>query len=379
MKNVKLNVVISLLISLLFLSCNSSVNNNEFKYINSENLLGNQIKIDSFNLKLNITSFKTFTKIINKKITVIDQIFGTVKFFDLNGNVIATYLGKKKAPYIKEIFSFTNFKNNYYIVDNSLIYTYDNNFQLLDSSHIKFKPNILSFDSENPNPNQVMFYQLNYGAMQQYDGLNDFLIIPVEMELPKLNAFNNNEYYKKAYNLGMLSLDNYKVKKVFNNWSSIYGEGKNYPYLTSLTYSINRNRIVINYPADTLIYTLDKQFLPHLKFGICPKGYKTNYRVTKRLSEAFDANAEKRFKNEFNHFNDILTIDDFVCRTYTLIESGSKKKITGLQIYKNHNLTDEFKFAGEVKIIGALDSCLYFSSKIIEGEPNLKIFKIKYK
>ena len=369
-------IVTCLIVLLLCFTRYGTVVMNNYELIKTEKIDNVQIKIDTSFLDLKSSSDVYFIKILNGKIHVIDKLYGTIKVFNKNGKYLDTYLGKKMYPYLNEIFSLSYYNNSYYLVDNYLIYKFNSNFILQDSSNIKFKPNILSFDTENPNPNQVMFYQLNFEAMNNYVGLDDKLIIPVEMELPKLNAYNTNAYYKKAFNFALLDTNSFKVKKLFSNWSNPYQHGKNYPFLTSASYSINKGLIFKNYEADTLIYVMDESLTPKFKFGVCPKNMNRDYRPTKRLAEAFDATALEKYQKEFGYFKSIIAIDSYTFRLYSTGNLGKNNRFNGLQIYHNYQLVAEKQFNDELEIIGYLKPFYYFLSKSKSSSSRVRLYKI---
>ncbi len=361
--------------SALFLtSCKENKVEEGFRLIGKKFISKESIKLDSITLDVGVNSNSFFLKEINKKIYFIDRLFGLIKVFDSAGHLENTFLGKRKFPQLGELYTISFLDNCFFVTDNIFVYKLDKNFKFLESSRIKFKPNILNFDSDNPDPNQIMFYELNYGAMKSFEGFKNYLIIPIEMELPKLNAFNTNKYYKIAYNFGLLNCKTFKVEQVFNNWPASYTKNKNYPFLTSNSYDLNRNQIYINQEADTSIYVYNTELKPLFKFGFKPENINDKYKETKKLSEAFDPLLPKKFKNKFGYFKQVIVTDDVIVRFFKSGNAGSNNKL-GLQVYKKFNLINEFMLNKNVEILGYISPYFLFYSKI--NNSKLIIYKLK--
>lgn len=368
-----------LIAALLFSYCGNSIQyENDFKKVGAKATNIFKYKIDSVQINIKNNSGDYFIKIIDSNIFVVDKIFGLIKVYDKNGVFLYKMLGKKEFPQLGELYSFSFYKGFYYISDNTQFYKFDNKFNLVKNGYIKFKPNILDFDSDKPNPNQIMFYQLNYNAMNGFNGINGTLIIPIEMELPVLNAFNNNDYYKKVYNFALIDTSEFKVKRLFNNWSNPYIQSKNYPFLTNNSYYISNNKVFINHEADSLIYVLDEKLQPLYKFGFKPKGLNNKYRPTKRLSEAFDPTLYSSFRKKYGYHKNIIVNDDVILRTYNFGGMNyTSKEVSGIQVYINYNLIKEITFSNEINLIGVINSQYYFHNTDIDDSSQLKIYKLK--
>jgi len=256
------------------------------------------------------------------------------------------------------------------------LYKFDRNFNLLESSRINFDPNILDIDTEDPNPEQIMFYQLNYGAMNSYQGFNNKLIIPIEMELPNLNAFNTNKYYKIAYNFALLNTTSFKVEKNFNNWPPSYTRNKNYPFLTSNSYYLSDKKIYLNHEADTSVYLVDTELKKLLKFGFKPGNFKNDYKESSKLSDAFDSELPLKFKNEYGYFKQIITNDDKVA--VRLFKTGNNNSNhLGLQVYKEYNLVNEFILEKDLEVIGYIAPYFLFYKNNSTSDDKLTIYRLK--
>ncbi len=370
-------MVVLLFAALPFSYCTDSKSAKKFKKIGVNNPININVKLDSISINIENNSGKYFVKIINSKIHFVDRLFGKIKVYDEKSGLIRNYLGKREYPQIGEIYTVSFFDDFYYVTDNLLLYKFDSKFNLLENSRIKFKPNILNFDADNPNPEQIMFYQLNYNAMKSFEGFENSLIIPVEMELPKLNAFNTNNYYKIAFNFALLDTSTFKVKKLFNNWSDPYVVGNNFPFLTRNSYVIANNKIFINHEADSLIYILDNNLEPLYKFGYKPKIFNDKYRKTNKLAEAFDPSLSPAFRKEFGFFKEIVVNKEIVLRSFNTGKTFNKKgKNFGIQIYKNFELVKEIMFEKELEIIGFIDDELYLYDSMILQSENLKIYTL---
>ncbi|WP_395627033.1 hypothetical protein [Daejeonella sp.] len=315
-------------------------------------------------------------KEIDSKIYFIDKLFAIIKVYNSEGILENTFLGKKNFPQMGELYSISYLQNYFYITDNIFIYKFDRKFNLLESSRIHFKPNILDIDTENPNPEQIMFYQLNYGAMKSYQGFNNKLIIPIEMELPNLNAFNTNKYYKIAYNFALLNITSFKVEKLFNNWPSSYTENKNYPFLTSNSYYLNNKEIYINHEADTSVYLVDTALNTLFKFGFKPEKFKNDYKETTKLSDAFDSELPLKFKNEYGYFKQLITTDDKLAVRFFKTGKNNSNHL-GVQVYKEFNLVNEFILEKDLEVIGYIAPYFLFYKNNTSYEDKLTIFRLK--
>lgn len=366
-----------ILISTLLLTfCKEKEVNKYAKHIGKKVIIRENIVLDSVSLNININSNSYFVKEIDTKIFFIDKLFGFVKVFNSEGILENTFLGKKKFPQIGELYSISYLENHYYITDNMLIYKFDRKFNLLESSRINFKPNILDIETEDPNPNQIMFYQLNYGAMKSYQGFNNKLIIPIEMELPNLNAFNTNKYYKIAYNFALLNTTTFKVEKLFNNWPPSYTRNKNYPFLTSNSYHLNDKDIYINHEADTSVYLVDTALNTLFKFGFKPKNFRNDYKETTKLSEAFDSDLPVKFKNMYGYFKQLITTDKKVVVRFFQTGNNNSNNL-GVQVYKEFNLVNEFLLDKDLEVIGYIAPYFLFYKNNATSDENLTIYKLK--
>lgn len=223
-----------------------------------------------------------------------------------------------------------------------------------------------------------MFYELNYNSMNGFEGYDNYLIIPVEMEMPNLNAFNNNNYYRDVFNLALLDINSFKVKKLFGNWSKIYKSNRNYPFLTNNSYSFKKDgNIIINYEADTLLYEIDSNLKPVKQFGFKPLNFNNKYKSTVKLSDAFNENLAKDFKNRFGFFGEVLSNKSDVLRTfYTGVYNSKKDSNYGVQIYRNYNLVSEIYLPKKLKLLGYISPFYYFYDEEFAKESNIFIYKL---
>ena len=338
------------------------------------------IKIDSLNLNLieypdlKSSSLSGFIRLNEGNINFIDQRFGWIYKFDLNGKLVSKHLGQGEGP----------FELNTAFVD-GVVNLNNNDWLFMGSSfdiHIHSKDDLerkLLFTlgwvgnsnyadvrgSKTPNPEEFALYTLDYQNLTLRKDSNDNVYIPIYGESNNFNGFQNDRYYKEGRILAKLSLKTGKVEELLGNRSKEYLEYKYVGQHAYFSYDISKkDNFYVSHEIDSLIYVYDKNFKPLYTFGneglnMDKNYYEVPYFNMKEIKKAiFDSKPTKGWYSHVEYIDEY----DLLFRSY---KKNEKDKYDGLQIYKSNKLIADIEVPKNFKVIGSHGNRFYSDAIVV--------------
>ncbi|SFF09658.1 hypothetical protein [Thermoflexibacter ruber] len=366
------------LATFLMASCDYLSNESNNQVLNlvrsKENLLFQEIKIDTILVNHPNSSYQGFFEYDAQGLYFFDKLFATASQFDKAGNYINSYLGKGQGPKeVPQIQNHLKIGQNHYIFSGYSIYVYDQNWERIATKVINWNPEKSVKElEENPKPEYRGIYEIKYFGNKYATIDNKYVVFNIESTHPKFNGFFSNvsqEYYKKAKIFAKMDLVKATVEELGGNYSALYTKNNAIPNFDFQHYDIANDSIFVGFEADSLIYVYDKKFKLCYAFGRNGRQIKQHYSKTQTYEQAMAIFAEERIKNGF--YDDIKYFPDqsilFRCYTKGTDSITANNNPRRMQIYHHTTLIAEVDVPYQFRVIG-FDGKYYYADGYADEE-----------
>ena len=361
--------------------------------VNKPNIF--QIKLDTIIVKHPNTSFQGFFDLdtTKKNFLFFDELFSTVSYFNYNGIHINTNLSKGEGPkQVKGIQHYLKNKNENFILNGWSIYTFNDNWEKLKTSTLKWETKKSNKELEqNPLPDEKGIYEVKY-FNNDWSLNTDNIIFNIESAHPKYNGYfktTAREYFKTAKIWAVANTKSGEIKTINGRYPSVYAKKSNIPNFSNWYFDFYNDSIYVNFEADSLIYVYDKGFLPSKAFGLSGKIKNDNYRKTETYDDAMQGFQTDRRKYGYYYSLKCFPEKSLVFRCYKVGTSQDTENINinnpddenpmRMQIYQNEVLVGDVSVPNRFKIIGTDGTYFYADGFIDEEKGTLGLYRFALK
>ena len=318
----------------------------------------------------------------DKNLYYVDQLFGIIEQFDENGNQIRRCLQVMNGP--EELMSITEvipYPSGFIVRSDWQFYFYDKDWNYQRKFMMDTDDGV-PFDDlvNNPKPSYTAIYELqNYDQKTTYfDGQ---LLVKLDVEHPKFNAFSTRAYYKEASIFGLININTGKLKLIDLARPDSYDAYSFIPFHIFFDHHIGEREIFTTFESDPLIYKFDFNFKLQDSFGDTGQEMLTSYPQTDRIEAAFDNSLFSDSRNKDGFYKNIFVDKDFIFRTYrqgTKGESYSElNNPLRLQFYSQKQLVQDIALPNRFKILGKIEDTYFADGYFNEQEEKQGLFTIK--
>lgn len=357
----------SLFVRLLFLSlliasfsCSKASLENESS-ISKEEL---SIQIDTVLINPTQSSQIGFFQLAGEKIFYVDQAYGFVEEFTIDGESKGVKKRELDGPDELQGFSELVVKNDGYMIRHDwMFYHYDFDWKFLGKSNFQ-SPATVSFQElqENPKGKYIEMYELEHYSARTVQVSGDFLVTKIDVEHPLFNAFTTREYYREARVLGKINPFDGEVVEILGARPESYENYSFIPFHSKFDFHwTDTDRIYMTYEVDSTIYVYDPSWNLIDSFGAAGKDMKTDYEESQILEVAFDTDLYRYSRKNMGYFKDIFVDEQngLVFRTY---RQGSEQEDLWdetynplrLHIFKDDQLVEDYPVPGRFRILGKI-------------------------
>ncbi len=375
MKNVFFYLIISAYLSLLY-AC-GSIATNEFtpKY---------SISLDSIMLPLDNFSGRGRLAIYKDTILYLDELYAEANLYSLQGDSIGRRVNRgRNFGEIPQI------HNYLYLPDSGHLLLEDWNFYLYDKAwnyRRKFRIdwngsvgyNLLLTEPEKYVDLPDM-YEFAYIHNQLEQITDSTLLLNIDTEHERLNAFATEAYYEKARILAEVSMHTGKVKRVFGNKSDKYQEYRFIPHLIGHYYDFDGTYLYVGFEPDEKIYQYTTDFKLIHKFGVAGIGMNTDYTETNTVETAYDAEAFTKSRTTEGYYTHIRYFPQlqWLFRTYTLggVYNEQNQNPQRLQVYENQQLVADVLVPMRFRVLAYIAPYFYAEGILDEANGRLGVYR----
>ena len=353
-------------------SFNSPITNN--KKIHYQTL-----HLDSLLLDPVPTSFVGKISIPDNRLLFIDQKLCWVFEFDSTGKLVSTHIGQGKKPDelpTKKISFFApTSEGGYFFIGSSWdCFVFDRHFHRTDDYEINWHlANPKNEPAQRPDPSQTDVYSLAYT-------LSNILIDHNTIYLPlfaQARTFNPTTpgYDADARVLATMDIRDGYVNKLMGRLSPMYLNNKAIQTLSYLSFDlVPGDKMLISYPADSLIYVSDRNFHILSRFGASGRAINTDY-----IPLDHPLNLWKVWYKQTQEKGYYRSIK-YIPQRQLLFRSYQKDKYPasdGLQIYRGDTLVADLDVPRGFNVEGYIAPFFYSNSFMNEEKETITIYKFK--
>ena len=344
------------------------------------------INTDTLLLSGNHLSLNGIFRIINSNIVFLDERMLTASIYDTKGDLIQIALGEGEAPHEIDHFYYHTLSNSgehIFLGDDYMLAHY-NKYWIKYRSKIPLQWQARKKTYQSTNLRDINMYDIN-PENNSYDTRwnpileGKYLVIPINITArtnPELNRFSRaGEYFKGAYTVGLINLDQGIFEKGFAGYPDVYLKNK---YIPSFDYNyrdIKNDTIYVSYMADSLVFAYNKQLELIFTFGNAAKNSVPNYTTTQTLDEYSKLTASLRNKHGYYSHIYVDNDSDLFFRTYVSTDLEKSE----LQIYKNFKLIAELETPLRFNIIGKIGDTYYADGYLDEKSEHFGIYQLNIK
>lgn len=196
-------------------------------------------------------------------------------------------------------------------------------------------------------------------------------------EHPQFNYFDNNlEFLKNGCHIGRIDLIHENaLPMILKGFPQLYTDE---PWKYSSSWYVNfdvdvRERLYVNFEADSLIYTYDKQGAPLVAYGRQGRDIEMDYIPVGTWKEMKNFQKNRKEKGRYSWLE---YIDDtgYLFRSYIKGEAAASD---GLQIYKDGILVADVDVPKNFRVTGYIAP--YYYSQVFEDEGAEKLTICRFK
>lgn len=378
-----MRIILLIVLTVFLMSCKNSNGQNktidDVKIIKSDvATIINHIELDSFILNSGNYSSEGFCVMNNDSIYLVDKIFSTISSFNLKGDFLKQFLGKKSKFNLQSLSSLSFIDDGSFIItDRFKFLKFTNQWNFVDSSYLIYPKTIdNNVLLDNPKGEYPDLYEIKYNK-NSIPNKGRYLLIEVESEHPKFNGFSTLGFFTTARNFALIDPKTWHVNPIFGSWPKSYKSGKNYPYFANINYQFSNQNFYVNYEIDSLIYVFDRRYVPKFAFGRSGKITNKSYKSSKSISYAFNDSLRISERETKGYYDEIFVQNSrsLIFRSYF---TGKKREINlhRMQIYKETALIGDIQIPNTFRIIGYNNSHFFADGGEQNGEKIIYKFKL---
>ncbi len=337
------------------------------------------ISLDSFYLDVVSTSFNGSIHVWKDKLLFVDSKFCWVFVFDTTGKSIGRRIGQGEGPNelpCKKIAAYVPLRDggHLFIGPSWDVYVFDSSFIKKSDFLIDWHPRgNKEYIAGHPDPTDPIMYSITYG-MEPIRSDKSTVYLPIYSQhkifFPATDAYAND-----ARILGKLSIKKGDVSSIYGRLSPIYRRNAQVRTFSYPVYDlIDEDKMVIGFPADSLLYLSDRDFVIKSAFGRMGRDMDTDYLSTTDYTR-FNRQWQKENK-ERGYYTGVDYVPGLklILRTY---QKGGSAISDGLQIYKDNTLIADVDIPAKARVVGYIAPYVYLSAGPDETEEKIQIFRFK--
>lgn len=326
--------------------------------------IGKEIKIDTIEVTPSQTSQIGFFQMKGETIFYVDQAYGLIEEFSLNGKSKGIRKRELDGPEeLQGISELIPTREGFVIRHDYVFFQYDSDWNFIRKSVLQFSSDV-SYDELMDNPkgqNIGMYEPQNYNSKTSElpDGN---LATKIDVEHPIFNAFISREYYRDGRILGKINLLTGQVVEILGTRPASFEAYRFIPFHNKMDYHWTKdNLIFVTHEIDSLIYVYDIGWNLKETFGTAGLDIKTNYVESQRINVAFESKYFYHSRKNEGFYKDIFVDDEesIVFRTY---RQGSDRQDLldetenplRLQVFKERKLVGDFSAPARFRILGKI-------------------------
>jgi hypothetical protein len=358
----------------------------ENKSKNSGNYSVSELQIDTLKIDFPKSSQIGFFQLIDDSIFYIDSYYGTIYGIDPENKNVSKKLTIMEGPEnLMGIHELIGFSDGYIIRHDLHFYFYTKDWEFKRKFYLNTADGIpFNTMADKPLPHYTSMYEIqNYNPKTSVLP-NGNLLVKIDVEHPKFNAFSTREFYKSAALLGEIDFQNGKIVSLLGNRPNSYDKFTFVPLHSFFDYAVHSGRLFFTFEVDSLIYEHALDFTLKNKFGAKGNPINQNYEQTKMVDIAYDNDKFRSSRRNNGYYHNLYVTEksDYVFRTY---RTGTSQNVSNendnplrLQVYKERDLIMDSEVPGRFKIIGQIGNKFYadgFFDEINE-EQGIYVFNI---
>jgi len=285
-----------------------------------------EYQVDSFMLKLPVSSGTYLIQYWNQLFYVLDYRFAILCVYDSTGKYIKRYWGIGKGPY-----ELPAQPRKFIISSNGFIIVSDFSFFEVPNLSSSYYEKSICFD-DNPNLNLLMskpkgnmpgIYEIDWSFSENRISFMDSLIVlPIITYHPKLNGYMHESYYKETFPVALFSFKTGKLKKMLGRKPLVYTQKKFIPNFEKVYFCTIDSSLYLSFAADSGIYEYNIHNELKNIFGKSEDGLNQNY---------------PRYSNNWREADKNLINEEKIFSSFREIKSYSHNKILVRRVYKGKN------------------------------------------
>ncbi len=202
-------------------------------------------------------------------------------------------------------------------------------------------------------------YEIQYYNEKNRISPDGYILVKLDVEHPKFNAFSTRAFYREAFLLGKVNPNSGALQQMIGKRPESYEQYSYVPFHSFFDYELYDGGYLFTYDIDPVIYQHDASFKIIDQFGEPGIDMNQNYEETNRIEAAFDSDKFSASRKNDGYYLNVYADEsrDLVFRTYrqgstkTDLQSEDENPLR-LQIYHQKKLIDDIAVPGRFKIIG---------------------------
>lgn len=327
------------------------------------------------------SSLVGFWALVNNDVVFCDQIFGTISFFDRDGNETRVSLGLGEGPSeTAGIYGLSSKSDESISILNSFTVESFNKELILERKiPIKWNTENLSYRQleNDPQPDLSGIYEI----LWRPKGINNLvksykrgMLLPIGSTHPLFNGYMHEKYYEEAAIFGLIDPESGEFIKLGGTRGDIYLEKPFIPNFDFISYDVLQEEIHVTFGPDPAVYVFDQEFNKILKYGTYPDGFKHDYHQTRDYNSA-----EERWRKDMRSYgyNDWLYCDEKTNRVFRTVKPTGVNGPSVLQVYEDQVLVGELDVPERFRVVGRIGD-EYIADGIVDEE-NFKLAYYRFK
>lgn len=227
----------------------------------------------------------------------------------------------------------------------------------------------------NPIPSIGDSYEFDFGIPDVFKIWDeDHFSLAITTSHPNFNGYyNSSDYYNFSRILAIINKKSGKVVDLIGRRPSFYLNYSNIPNFDHFSYEVLKDDVLINFYADSLIYSLNKNTkIVTKKFGVSGINMNLDYVLTNTYEDAHKRWRKDQFEVGHYHYIKYLKNRNLLLRGYS---RGINDINDGLQFYKEGCLIADIDVPKGLKIIGDVNGQL-FAENLDTNKEKLELYKV---
>lgn len=347
--------------------------------IHKTNLKLGHLAVDSILLDSTSTSFNGTLHVYKNDLLLVDNQFCWVFRFDRNGRFVSRNIGQgdgvSELP-CRRITSYVSLPNggHMFLGPSWDVYLFDSNFVKIADYRVDWHPRgNKEYVATHPDPSDPIMYSITSG-IQQIRADNKHVYLPLFSQHKLFNPIVD-AYSKEARILGKMDIASGDVTELLGRLSPVYQQNKETRTFSYLYYDlIDKNKMAIMYPVDSLIYLFSKDFTLVKKFGSAGRMMDTNYKGTSEYDKMGNTWVKENRDKGYYTAIDFIEARNLLFRSY---QKSGTASTDGLQIYREDELLADVDIPRKCKIVGYISPFFYLSKGPDDALGQVKIYRFQ--